>query len=341
MRSLSRLRTIRSDERGASLALVALSLVWILGMASLVVDVGGGWLTRQTLIPATDAAALAAAQDLVDQPWDTQGACVTAGGYVTGNAPAAAMIGCEITPFAGGGGRVTVTASEGLDTTFVDLGEESRSVESVSSAAWGPPATASGLRPLAFCYDGSTDLRQLIDNPPSSPTWVNVDFAKDDPAACGVGPYVGNFATLDFEGGTGIHEIRDWMRDGYPGQVGFEGPTTTDCGGGVTCYERPYALLDLTWQLSALRNSGRYASFPIFDYANDDELHVVGLLRARLYAFDLGGSPQDWSVELKVEPGLITGTCCGPPGVLSGNQVIAICGVDPGAYLACSPSPGP
>ncbi|MGI9613345.1 MAG: pilus assembly protein TadG-related protein, partial [Acidimicrobiales bacterium] len=51
------------DERGTTLALVALSLVWILGLAALVVDIGGGWVSRQRLIPATDAAALAAVQD--------------------------------------------------------------------------------------------------------------------------------------------------------------------------------------------------------------------------------------------------------------------------------------
>ncbi|MDH3679711.1 MAG: hypothetical protein OEV40_07155 [Acidimicrobiia bacterium] len=342
MRGLSRLRALRADERGASLALVALSLVWILGMASLVIDIGDGWLTRQTLIPATDAGALAAAQDLVDRPWDEQAACATAGTYVAGNAPAATMTDCDVVSFGPDGGRVTVTASESVDATFAAVGTaEGRSAQSVSTATWGPPLTVSGLRPLALCYDGSADLRQLIDNPPSGPTWVEVRSVKDDPDACGGSSAIANFATLDFEGGTGIHELRDWMRDGYPGQVDFDDPTVSSCGAGATCYERPWALLDLTWQLASLRNSGSYVAFPVFNYADADEVHLIGLVRARLYAFDLVGPWTDWSFELKVDPGLITGTCCGPPGVLSGNEVIAVCGVDPGAYLACEPSTGP
>ncbi len=336
-----RLRAIRSDERGASLALVALSLVWILGLASLVVDVGDGWLSRQTLISATDAAALAAAQDLVAQPWDEAGACATAGTYVAGNAVAATMTSCEVTAL-GNGGRITVTASEDLETTFVELGTDGGgSVHSVSTAAWGPPLTVTGLSPFGLCYDGSSELRQLIDNPPTAPTWVQVDYFKDDPAACGGPSSAGNFATVDFEGGTGTTEIRAWMLDGYPGQLGFEPPTASNCDGGVTCYERPYASSAIMGELQLLRSSQSHVGFPVFDYADADEVHLIGMVRARLHDFQLDGSPASWNIELKVDPGLVTGTCCGPPGYLSGNEVIAICGVDPGAYLACEPSTGP
>ena len=65
------------------------------------------------------------------------------------------------------------------------------------------------------------------------------------------------------------------------------------------------------------------------------------MVRARLYAFELDGAPGSWRIELKVDPGLVTGTCCGSPGVLSGNKAIAICGVDPDAYQACGSSAGP
>ena len=328
---------IRSGERGASLALVALSLVWIVGLASLVVDVGNGWVIRQRLIPATDAAALAAVQDLVDQPWNEEQACATAGTYVASNAPTATITECTVSSFGPDGGRLTIGASEDLETLFTELATEGGAVHSVSTATWGPPLTVSALRPLAFCYDGSAALRQLIDNPPTSPTWVEVSFFKDDPAACGGVASVGNFATIDFEGGSGISEIRSWVLDGYPGQIEFEPPTTSNCDGGVTCYDRPYASGYIEGQLLSLRHSGSYVAFPVFDYADADEIHLVGMIRARLYDIDIDGSPGDWRIELKVDPGLITGTCCGPPGVLSGNKVIAICGVDPGAYLACDP----
>lgn len=334
------LRAIRSDERGASLALVALSLVWIVGLASLVIDIGDGWLSRQTLIAGTDAAALAAAQDLVDRPWDELGACITAGTYVTGNAPTATMIDCTVASLGPDGGRVTVSASEDLDAVFTDLTAPGESVQSVSSAAWGPPLTVSGLRPFALCYDGSVQLRQLIDNPPTGPTWIRVNYVKDDPANCGLSS-LGNFATVDFETGSATHEIRSWTLDGYPGQIGFDSPAASNCGPGVTCYDRPYVSHEILWELQTIRNRQTYVTFPVFNYADATKVHLIGMVRARLYAFDLGGSPGGWWLELKIDPGLVTGTCCGPPAVLSGSKVIAICGVDPAEYLACEPSTGP
>lgn len=340
MRSVSWLDRVRREERGATLALVAMSMAGFVVMVALVVDVGSGWLTRQSLVPATDAAALAAAQELIHEPWDVSGACANAGFYVTQNAPEASMTGCDVAVSPTGGGRVTVTASEALDTTFAALGdEEVPPIQSVSSAAWGSPLTVSALRPLALCYDGSAALQDLIDNPPSYPTWVRVDFIRDDPAACGGDPAVGNFATIDFEHDTNVYEIRDWMEDGYPGQVGFDDPSILDCGAGAVCHERPYASSSLYWEMVDLRNSGRYVTFPVYNYADTTQIHLIGAIRARLYEFEIYGGPDDWFYELKVEPGLISGTCCGPPGILAGNQVLAICGVDPDAYVGCQPSP--
>ncbi len=51
------------DDDGVTLPLVAIMLVVITGMAALTIDLGNGWRIRRALIPATDSAALAAAQD--------------------------------------------------------------------------------------------------------------------------------------------------------------------------------------------------------------------------------------------------------------------------------------
>lgn len=339
--SVERLGTLfndfRSDERGASLLLVALSLVWIVGLASLVVDVGAGWLSRQTLIPATDAAALAAAQDLVDDSSNEQVACLTARTYVTANAPEAIMASCDVTTFANGG-RVTVAASDDLETTFTDLNSDGIAIQSISTATWGPPLTVSALRPFALCYDGSSDLQQLIDNPPNLATSVTVDFLKDDPAACGGASSLGNFATVDFEGGTGTQEIRNWMRDGFPGQLSFDPTTIVDCLTPAVCHDRPYASGAIMPELLSLRSSGDRISMPIFNYADATEIHLIGMLRASIDDFHLDGPSSGWWMDLVVEPGLVTGTCCGPPALHGGNQVIAICGVDAEVYEACEPS---
>jgi hypothetical protein len=62
------------------------------------------------------------------------------------------------------------------------------------------------------------------------------------------------------------------------------------------------------------------------------------VVRARINSFRLDGSAGNWFLELKVDPGLISGTCCGSSGIDAGNQVIAVCGVDPGAYQGCEPT---
>lgn len=330
----------RSDERGASMALVALSLVWIVGMASLVIDIGDGWLTRQSLIPATDAAALAAAQDLVAQPTNHSQACATAATYVLGNAANGAMTSCDVTNEADGG-RVTVTASQDFDPQLADPGQEI-DITSLSTAAWGPPLTVSALRPIAFCYDGHVELQQLLDSPPSSPTSVTVTYLKADASDCGGAAAFGNFATVDFETSSSGSEIEDWMTNGYAGQIGFGELATTDCTGGADCYERPYASRYIISELLDLQSSGRYVPFPVFNYADADEVHLVGIIRARIDDFELSptAGTANWFVELTVDPGLVSGTCCGATDLLSDNKVVAICGVDDEAFQACEPEGG-
>ena len=329
---------IRSDERGASLALMALSLVWIVGLASLVVDLGGGWLSRQELVSSTDAAALAAVQDLIERPWDHEAACATATGYVVANNPAASVDGCVVAPLGAHGGRITVTASDDFEALFTDLGSDGPAVQAVSSAAWGPPLSVAGLRPFGLCHDGSAALRTLIDNPPSGPTWVRVWYLKDDPDACGGAAVAGNFVTIDFESATPIGDIRNWVLDGYEGQIAFDPPVTAGCDPDATCYDRPYASGEIHNELERLRLSQRYVPWPVFDYADATQVHLIGIVRARLYAFDLTGYPENWRIELKVDPGLVNGACCGPPGTAAGSKATAICGVDPGDLEACQPS---
>jgi Flp pilus assembly protein TadG len=56
------LERIRQDERGAVIPIVVLSLIAIFGMVVLTVDVGGTLTKRRSMVNASDAAALAAAQ---------------------------------------------------------------------------------------------------------------------------------------------------------------------------------------------------------------------------------------------------------------------------------------
>ncbi len=316
-----------ADERGATLVLVALLLTAMLGLTALVVDVGGMRVARRALVPAADAAALAAAQDLVERPWDRAGACATARTYVTANDVDATMTDCEVTGNSGGGVVTVWTTRERTSSFLAPPGGSFEPAEASSAAAWGPPRAITGLRPVGLCYDGSPELKQLIDNPPSSVVYLELPFPKVDATACGGVSTTGNFLSVDFEGGASTAEVGQWAVDGYPEPVALDGPTTTGCSG-QPCADRPYAIPAISGDLDELVDSGDYVPWPIYDYADSDGVHVIGFIRARLYWYAFQGPLEYWTLAFKVEPGLVIGTCCGGPGLDAGNRVVAICGVD-------------
>jgi Flp pilus assembly protein TadG len=59
-----RRRVHARSERGATIVLVVAAMVTLLGISALVIDLGNAWYARRALQASTDAAALAAAQDL-------------------------------------------------------------------------------------------------------------------------------------------------------------------------------------------------------------------------------------------------------------------------------------
>ena len=326
-----------ADERGATLALVAMLLLAMLALVALVVDLGRMRLVRQSLVPAADAAALAAAQDLANRPWDVNGACATASVYVSANAPASSLSECAV-GYSGGGGWVTVAATRELETSFASRPAGVDATIASSTAAWGAPTTVTGLRSIGFCYDGSTVLQGLIDQPPSWVSYVQVPFTPDSPTACGGSPSGGTFTSIDFETGSDVDQVGQWVSAGYPEPVGFGALGASDCSSGTGCYDRSHPLPDLADDLASLVASAAYVEFPIFDHGGPERVHVVGVLRARVYDVYLQGPPESWRLDLKVDPGMVTGTCCGSPGLAAGNRVVAICGVD-GSVGACQEIP--
>ena len=224
--------------------------------------------------------------------------------------------------------------------TFAEFGEGNESaVAGNSGAAWGAPTTVSGLRPVALCHDGNADLQAVIDDPPISPTLVLIAFTKDDPADCGGVESLGNFLSVDFGHDTSTSVLRDWTRHGHPGQVGYGPSTEAECAGNDDCVERPYAIPSINSALWTLVSSADYVPFPVYDYVDADQVHLIGFVRARLidFSFDPYQPLSTWWLQLKVEPGLVTGTCCGTSGIAAGNQVVALCAVDPDDETACEP----
>lgn len=332
----------RRDD-GATIALVALAMFVIMGMAALVVDLGNGWRTRRALIPGTDAAALAAAQDYVNGVSAPTPCSVTAPDYLGRNSPSATMDSCV----PGGNldhGWVTVTATDNVQTWFASvIGSGDYPVESVSSAVFAPPASVTNLRPIGLCIDGSSALENVVRNPPAGPTLIRVDYDKDQPDDCGGASIPGNWGTVDFDGGANSNsDTQEWVTNGYPDEVVFEDHVVTSCAGEPHCYEGDTgALAGIQSQLNGLRSSGIYFTLPVFNYAENPganaSFHLMGLVRVRLIDFQVNGLPSNRFFELLVDPGLVTGTCCGSGSGASGNQVVAICGVDPNDVTACQP----
>jgi Flp pilus assembly protein TadG len=346
MRGMKRclVRTARlraADERGVVLPMVALSLVVIMGMAALVVDLGNGWRTRRALIPATDASALASAQDYAK---GTNGCAATAGSYLTSNEATASLVSCAPFNYNASQGRVTVTASQNVHTWFAGvIGRGDYPAVSVTTAVWGPPATVTGLRPIGLCIEGSLPLQNVINNPPVSETLIRVAYSKDQASDCGGAQIPGNWGTVDFDGGSNSNnDTKNWISNGFPGEVSFSNHMVTSCAAEAHCYQGDTgALSGLNSELTGLKTSGIYFVLPVFNFAQSPganaRLHLMGVLRVRLIDFKITGADSGKYFDLLVKPGLITGTCCGNSSGASGNKVIALCGVDPNAFDACAP----
>ncbi|MGF1596915.1 MAG: pilus assembly protein TadG-related protein [Acidimicrobiales bacterium] len=325
-------------ERGAVIPLVAVALVVLLGVVSLVVDLGHGWLTRQVLVAATDAAALAAAQDLAA---GGDGCAATAAAYLAANDDDAVLDSCVPHTYDAVHGRVLVTASHSLDPGFAAvLGQDELTVGSTSAALWAPPAAVTGIRPIGLCYHASADLRRFIDDPTPTSDRVVVWMAPEEGSAC-EGTYV-NWAALDFDGGSFVRdEIEAWALNGYPEPVAFSPHAITDCGGDLHCYHGE--LSSLWWlghELDHLRDSGHYVTLPVFDRADEVDdvtlFHLVGVVRARIVDFRLGSWDDRPYLLLDIKPGVVTGTCCGDGAGAGGNRVVGLCAVDPDDLSACA-----
>ncbi len=116
----------------------------------------------------------------------------------------------------------------------------------------------------------------------------------------------------------------------------------TSCAGEPHCYEGDTgALAGIAGELAQLRTSGIYFTLPVFNYIENPganaSMHLMGVVRVRLIDYRVNGPERSRFFEFLVEPGLITGTCCGGGGGAAGNKVIALCGVDPNEFGACAP----
>jgi hypothetical protein len=137
---------VRRDERGQAIVLMTLSLVVIMGMAALVLDVGNWYHTKRRLQGTADAAALAGAQLL---PNDPSGAQSQALAYANKNGGDVASGNITVSSTVLPNDTISVRARKTEAGIFSGiLGIVSADIDARAKARVGPPTKARLVAPM-------------------------------------------------------------------------------------------------------------------------------------------------------------------------------------------------
>lgn len=151
-------------ERGAVAVIVALLMVPLIGFTALALDVATMWSQQQRLQVASDASALAIAQDCADnncQNPSSTAQALTDQNFGTG--ATAAILTSGLSPASG---QVRVSATTVSHHIFAPvLGSKSHTVSATSTASWGAPSGGPTILPITFSYsclfNSATNLPDL------------------------------------------------------------------------------------------------------------------------------------------------------------------------------------
>ncbi|MGH8978687.1 MAG: pilus assembly protein TadG-related protein [Acidimicrobiia bacterium] len=315
----------RNDERGAIAVIVAICAILLFGFAAYSIDAGHTWETRRHIVTGSDAAALATASAYAR---GTTGCNAIAADYLDRNVDGAALLTCDAHGAGNDSGYVTVRGETTVDYTFARIfGNTDSQIRAATTAEWGLPKGISGLRPFGLCIDANQQLEDWL-NLPNGPTGpsgeITITYAKSNAAACGGAHVPGNWGIMDFNGGSNpTGEIRDWILNGYQGEIGLP----SDVLG------QPGAFSPATnSELEFLRDSGDWFALPVFDTATGTgsgaSLHVVAAVYVNLLDFQSNGPEAGRYFTLKFDRGVLEGRCCSPTATDTGVRVLRICDVD-------------
>jgi hypothetical protein len=302
------------EERGAVAVLVAVSMTAVLGGAAISVDLGNTWQEQRQLHTAADAAALSAGEAYA---FDGDGCSSIAGAYLDGNDAASSESFCEQAnggaPYAG---YVTVGATKPVDWHFAE--EDEGDVVSQTSAEWGLPSAAGGMRPFALC-EHFPAFATWLEEPDVTSDVIQVPFTKGS-LGCDNSP--GNWTFLDYDNtGGGADDLKDWFENGYPEPVEFPSNIAPQTG----------HVSSLASTLQALIDDGTVFPIAVYDLVtgtgNNASYHAVGVVRVSLVAFRITGPQDGQHMTFRFEPGFVEGRCCGT-GPDTGARVVTICAVN-------------
>ncbi|ABO50630.1 hypothetical protein Dred_2113 [Desulforamulus reducens MI-1] len=195
-----RILSFFSDDRGLAVVLVSLAMTVLIGAAALVTDVGLVTLVKNRLSNAADAASLAGAQELPDNP---NTALSIAHAYALSNGLSEEQIDIHLvtdptdTYYDG----VKVDTHQTVDYIMAKaLGFTSANVQATATAKVLPITSASGAVPLFI-----PDTQPLIFGQHYDLRSKDADF----------GP--GNFGALDF--GSGSKTFEETLAEGFQGEI--------------------------------------------------------------------------------------------------------------------------
>lgn len=312
------------DEQGAVAIIVAICSVVLFGFAAYAIDAGNLWQTRRNMVTATDAAALASA---AEYSIGGNGCSSSAATYVTLNRDDATVDSCTVSGGAASdAGHTTVRAGTNVEFTFAGiLGFTNKQVHSATTAEWGIPSGATGLRPFGLCQYANEQLQSwlnLPDGPSGTSDTIRITYGKSQPDACGTN-VPGNWGVLDFDGGANSNaDTKNWTLNGYPGTVDIGANIPGDTGAFSN---------SLNSGLSYLEEIGESFDLPIFDTASGNgsnaQLHVVAFVNVRLVGYLTTGNQANRYLDLVFSKSVLSGKCCGT-GIDTGTRVVRICDID-------------
>lgn len=314
-------RRARRDhgERGAVAVIVAICSTALFAMAAFAIDAGNAWQSRRHLINATDAAALAAAQEYA---LGGNGCGGVDDSFVVKNDPDASVTGC-VPNLGTGKGRVTVNASTPVDFAFADvIGIANTTVTSSTTSRYGIPSGVKSLRPLALC-NASVGFQAWITSGMVNPYVATILYNKDHPNACGNNA-PGNWGVADLDGGANSNsDTKDWLANGYPGLINTGQWVEGDTGAFSN---------SLNSELATLKSQGTLFFVPVFDQVTGNganaNLHIVGFAGVKLLDYKTTGPEAARYLTVSFQTGIAQGTCCAS-GPDNGVRVVGICAVDP------------
>ncbi len=327
---------VKRRDRGAVAVMVSVSMITIFGFTALSIDLGNAWQNRRQLVNATDASALAAAQEYALLG---TGCGPIANSYVASNHDDAMLTSCTPSMGALAGdttGYVVVSAETTVSYAFAPLiGIDSTLVASTTAARYGIPIRVGGLRPFGLCWELLQTIPEFVawrasGLPESDP--VVIEYSKDsNPNACnGSDPVPGNWATIDLDGGANSNaDIQYWTLEGFPGLLG-SGSYAGDTGA-----FSPSLASELQW----LQDSEIKFGIPLFQSATGEganaTFEIVGFMSVQLIDYNTSGSQENRSLTLKFVNATIEGECCDGGGIDTGQRVVQICALHPDDALDC------